>query len=102
MATYLTLNILVMISALVALRVVTGSIVWNRNVVITLLVLLTCTAVFDSVIIAAGIVDYNESLILGFRIGSAPVEDFFYSILAALLVPSIWKFLRKDKNNAGD
>ena len=88
--TYLLLNIAVgalVFTVLGVKRAVPKSpaIVW------TLIILLAATAVFDSLIIWAGIVEYDESLILGLRIGAAPVEDFFYAILAAVMVPSIWR-----------
>jgi hypothetical protein len=35
--------------------------------------------VFDNAIIGFGIVDYDESLISGFRLGFAPIEDFAYT-----------------------
>ncbi len=57
---------------------------------ITLAVLLALTAVFDSIIIWAEIVGYNPAKILGISIGMAPIEDFFYAILAVILVPILW------------
>lgn len=72
----------------------------GRAVSITLLVLLITTAIFDSLIIHFGVVDYDEGLITGLRIGKAPVEDFFYAIIAVLLVPSVWELLGKDKKRA--
>jgi lycopene cyclase domain-containing protein len=53
-------------------------------------ILLLMTAVFDNAIIAAGIVAYDISNILGSYIGKAPVEDFCYAIVAAVLVPYLW------------
>ena len=62
----------------------------NKSWWITLAVLLVLTAVFDSIIIWAGIVDYDIQKILGLYVGKAPVEDFFYAILAVLIVPTLW------------
>jgi lycopene cyclase domain-containing protein len=47
--------------------------------------------VFDSLIIAAGIVGYDTAKILGIYIGTAPIEDFMYALLAAVIVPALWK-----------
>lgn len=58
---------------------------------ITLAVLLVLTVVFDSLIIWAGIVGYDPTKILGVYIGLAPIEDFFYSILAVIIVPALWR-----------
>ncbi|WP_106814299.1 lycopene cyclase domain-containing protein [Microbacterium timonense] len=52
-------------------------------------ILVTLTAVFDNVMIAAGLFDYPEALISGVRVGLAPVEDFAYPVCAAFLVPAV-------------
>ena len=59
----------------------------------TMLGLFLLTAVFDSVMIGAKLFFYEEDLLLGPRIGLAPVEDFSYPLAAALLLPSLWVFL---------
>ena len=56
-------------------------------------ILLIATAIFDNVIIAAGIVAYDRALISGVYIGSAPVEDFAYAIAAIVLLPCLWTLL---------
>lgn len=63
---------------------------------VTLAVLLALTAVFDNLIIMAGIVDYDPARILGVYIVQAPVEDFFYAVLAVVLVPALWHSIGKD------
>lgn len=60
---------------------------------IMLVALLLMTAVFDSLIVSSGIVGYNESKILGVYVGAAPIEDFAYALLAAIVVPDIWNML---------
>ncbi|WNM24528.1 lycopene cyclase domain-containing protein [Demequina capsici] len=89
MITYATLSGMVLVAiglvTVPALRRLPG-----RPLVLTGLVLMTLTAVFDNVIVGAGIVDYDDSLILGLRVPIAPVEDFAYCIGAVLLVPALW------------
>jgi lycopene cyclase domain-containing protein len=58
--------------------------------------LLLLTAIFDNLIIASGIVDYNFALTLGLRIGLAPVEDFGYAVAAVMLMASIWTRLHHE------
>jgi len=58
----------------------------------TLAVILALTLIFDPIIIAAGIVDYNPDLILGIRLFGAPIEDFFYALYAVCLVPLVWRY----------
>ena len=57
--------------------------------------MLIITALFDNLIILAGIVEYDTSKIYGVYVGVAPVEDFAYTVVAVLLVPAIWKALAK-------
>ena len=64
-----------------------------------LLVLLILTAIFDSIIVGAGIVDYNPDKIIGLRLGFAPVEDFFYAVLAAIIVPALWNLFDNKKES---
>ena len=52
--------------------------------------LVALTAVFDTLIIANGIVAYDDGQRLGVAIGLAPVEDFAYPLAGVLLVPAIW------------
>ena len=58
--------------------------------VIAAAVLVALTAVFDNVMIAAGLFTYPETLISGVRIGLAPIEDFAYPVCAAFLVPAVF------------
>lgn len=55
--------------------------------------LLVGTAVFDNLIIWSGLVAYEESRILGIRIGLAPIEDFLYAVAAVMVAASLWHFL---------
>ena len=60
---------------------------------VTAAVMFVLTLVFDNAIIGFGIVDYDEALISGFRLGFAPVEDFAYTLAALLLIPALWHLL---------
>ena len=62
-----------------------------KKLMIVLLALLTMTAVFDNLIIVLHLVNYNRPHILGLFIGSAPIEDFSYTLTAALLIPLFWE-----------
>lgn len=52
--------------------------------------LVILTAVFDSVIVATGIVAYDDAHRIGWTIGLAPVEDFLYPLAGVLLLPAVW------------
>lgn len=90
MFTYIVVNMVYLVGVLAIVKR-RGLLVWNRSVVVTLCILTACTAVFDSLIIAAGIVDYDTTKILGIYIGTAPIEDFMYALLAVAIVPALWK-----------
>ncbi len=69
---------------------------------ITLVALLILTLIFDNLAIWAGMFHYAPDKILGIQLGLAPVEDFFYALLAVLLIPTLWKHfgsLDKDKKD---
>jgi lycopene cyclase domain-containing protein len=76
---------------MLALRIRT----FNKAQAVTLVTLLVLTTVFDSIIVGLGIVGYDPSKILGIFVGFAPIEDFFYAILAAVMIPAIWHILEK-------
>jgi lycopene cyclase domain-containing protein len=90
MLTYLVLNLAFMGMVLLRIGRSAISLPWPR-IAILAAVLCICTAIFDSLIVAFDIVAYDTDRILGIYIGTAPVEDFFYSLLAAVIVPYLWK-----------
>lgn len=60
------------------------------------LALFALTAVFDTVMIAAGLFTYTDTHLLGPRIGLAPIEDFAYPLAAVILLPALWARLRRN------
>jgi lycopene beta-cyclase len=65
---------------------------WRRAPIVALLL---ATAIFDNIMIEAGIVGYSEEALLGFKVGVAPIEDFAYPIAALILLPALWYLLRR-------
>jgi lycopene cyclase domain-containing protein len=55
--------------------------------------LIVMTAIFDNVMIAVGLVGYEESHISGAFVGIAPLEDFAYTIAAVVLLPCLWALI---------
>lgn len=92
--TYLALNATVLLSLLVVLNIFMRRSPWLA-IGQTTLVLLVMTAVFDNAIIGAGIVAYDPTKISGLMIWLAPIEDFAYTIAAAVLIPSVWVALER-------
>jgi lycopene cyclase domain-containing protein len=64
---------------------------------VTLAGLLLLTAIFDPLIIYFHVVDYNPAKILGAKLLGAPIEDFFYALYAACIVPLVWQRLGEKK-----
>lgn len=89
MATYIVLNIIFLLVVLGVLRIRLRhpTATWW----ITLIALFVLTAIFDNVIIGLDIVGYDQAKLLGLYIGNAPIEDFFYALLAAIIVPALWQ-----------
>ncbi|MGO3289395.1 lycopene cyclase domain-containing protein [Brachybacterium sp. AOP42-C2-15] len=63
----------------------------------TIAVLLVMTVLFDSLMIAVDLFRFEESLLLGPRIGLAPVEDLAWPLAAGLLLPSLWLLLTPER-----
>ncbi len=57
--------------------------------------MLVLTAAFDNLIIVMGIVQYDTAKLIGLYVGTVPIEDFAYTVVAVLLVPAIWKAASK-------
>jgi lycopene cyclase domain-containing protein len=91
MATYILVNLGFIVLVMAIFRIMPG--IPSKVILLTLVALIVLTAIFDSLIVGFDIVGYNPDKILGIYIIKAPIEDFFYSILAVLLVPTIWILL---------
>ncbi|QGU07406.1 hypothetical protein COCCU_07360 [Corynebacterium occultum] len=69
-----------------------------RQVAVTALVmavLLVLTAIFDNLMIWGELVGYGDAQRLGLQIGLVPIEDFFYPVFVALIVPALWPGRKK-------
>ncbi|MEN9753411.1 MAG: hypothetical protein RL670_1102 [Actinomycetota bacterium] len=93
---YLAINIPFVAFALVAMLLLTPRNRWAGQLV-TLIPMLLLTAIFDNLIIGSGIVAYDTAKISGWMIGIAPIEDFFYTVAAVLLIPAVWTYLGRVK-----
>lgn len=94
---YLSVNLVFISFALACMLILVPRTRWGAYPV-AMIPMLILTAIFDNLIILNGIVGYDHSKISGWMIGAAPIEDFFYTVAAVLIVPSVWTFLgRKAK-----
>ena len=71
-------------------------------VAVTVGVVAALTAVFDNVMIHAGLFWYDSATTSGLRLGVAPVEDFSYAIAASLALPGLWLLLERKPAGADD
>jgi len=90
--TYAELNLVFLLPAAVLLFYMRWLVRW-RKLCFTVATLLVMTAVFDNFIVGSGIVAYNPSTLSGAFIGFAPIEDFAYTLVAAVLIPLTWWWL---------
>jgi lycopene cyclase domain-containing protein len=91
MTTYLILNVVFLLTLIMFIPKdfkKPGSAWW-----FTLAGLFVLTAIFDPLIIFLHIYAYTSTKILGIRLLGAPIEDFFYALYAACVVPMIWNRL---------
>lgn len=58
-----------------------------------LVVVCVLTAVFDPILVAVHIIDYDQRAILGLKVFGAPIEDFFYAAYAVLCTSALWEKL---------
>ena len=93
---YLALNVIFMLIAFVILNVVVRKSPW-KLIGWTLLSMVLVTLIFDNVIVALGIVDYDSNKISGLVLGLVPIEDFAYTIVSVLAVSSIWHLMTRKK-----
>lgn len=91
--TYLLLTASVLAAAMIYFFLM-RSYIASKPLVAASAVMLLITAIFDNVIIATGIVAYDEAKISGIKIGVAPIEDFAYTVVALLVVPTLFNFCR--------
>lgn len=68
---------------------------WWLPVTAAGVVLAVLTAVFDNVMIGAGLMTYDDVHLSGLRIGLIPLEDFAYPLAGLLLLPAVWLLTRR-------
>ena len=92
--TYLLLNgVFLALAALVAIVAVARRLISARfvaAVAVALILTVLLTAVFDNLMIGAGLFSYDPEHISGLFVGLAPIEDFAYPLAAAILLPALW------------
>ncbi|TFD03534.1 MULTISPECIES: lycopene cyclase domain-containing protein [unclassified Cryobacterium] len=92
--TYLLLNaVFLAVAALVAAVAALRRLISARFVVrvaSALLLTLLLTALFDNLMIGAGLFSYDPEHISGLFVLLAPIEDFAYPLAAAILLPALW------------
>lgn len=93
MLTYFLINIIFMLVVVTLIRILKIPIV--KQWYVALIPLLLLTAIFDPLIIYFDIVGYDVDKTLGLRWLGAPIEDFMYSIMAIVMVPSLWNYFHK-------
>ncbi|MEN9713830.1 MAG: hypothetical protein RLZZ164_494 [Actinomycetota bacterium] len=94
--TYLQLNSFFLAPVMIWYFVVFGTSRLCRDRM-PVLILMLMTALFDNIIVATGIVAYDESKLSGIKIIFAPIEDFGYTLALVPLVVLLRHYLGKAK-----
>ena len=92
MMTYVVLNTIFFLVLLVTLLTARGRVSY-KAVALGLCIVVTLTAVFDPIMIAVGLVEYDASKLLGVYWFGAPIEDFAYVLFAVPFVAALWQIL---------
>lgn len=98
--TYLILNSLFLIGVVLLFRKQLSK--PSKTWWLMLVALLILTAIFDNIMIGAGIFWYEPTKILGIYIGLAPIEDFMYAVLAAIVIPALWRYHQPKNEEVSD
>lgn len=89
MMTYSLLNAVFFV-ALALLVLTRRSSIRLRAVAEALVVVVALTALFDPIMIAVGLVAYDDTKLLGLYWFGAPIEDFAYALFAVPFVAAVW------------
>lgn len=95
--TYWLINIPFLLVAAVVLGAALGRRAAPRGLpwLISAVVMMALTAVFDNAIIGSGLVAYDAELLSGVMVGVAPLEDFAYTLAALMMIPALWHLLER-------
>lgn len=72
---------------------------YNKALLVLMVVLVLCMIAFDTYLTSLPIVLYNSNSILGLRVGTIPVEDFGYLIVAVVLAPALFELFSNEKED---
>lgn len=96
---------LALVIAAVSVRLILGDVARRRGrplplvpTLVTGLVLVALTLVFDNLMIGVGLYGYPAEQLLGVRIGLVPLEDLSYPIATAALLPAVWHLAGGDRD----
>lgn len=97
MTEYLVLSISLIIVSILILARLRITPPQPKVLLVVGLILLIAMLVFDNYLTTLPIVMYNNSSILGYKVGNIPIEDFGYLIAAILLVPALFEYFKSNK-----
>lgn len=89
MFTYVALNC-VFLAGLLAFAMRYRRSLKRTPLLLSLIIVIVLTALFDPVMIGVGLVGYDPTKLLGMYWFGAPIEDFSYALLAVPLVALLW------------
>jgi lycopene cyclase domain-containing protein len=90
MMTYLLLNAAFFLALAVIIAARHRSVRW-KAIAGALAIVLALTALFDPIMIAVGLVAYDDAKLSGLCWFGAPIEDFAYALFAVPFVAIVWQ-----------
>jgi lycopene cyclase domain-containing protein len=97
MTRYLTLNFIFLLGAIcIDLFLLRTRVIARRSTWWACVALFILTIIFDNLLTTLPVVIYDHHQILGVFIGHAPIEDFIYSLVAAILAPSLYAYFSRN------
>ncbi len=99
----LALVVLALTSVPAVVLTVTGRVGrrWWGTTAVVALALVVLTVVFDNLMIAVDLYSYAEDASVAL-LGAAPVEDLAWPLVAALLLPALWRLVPASPTRAHD
>jgi len=74
----------------------------RKPLIASSIIMVLCMLIFNSYLTGLPIVRYNTSNTLGVRIGTMPIEDFAYLIVAIILAPGLYSYFGKGEKERNE
>lgn len=95
MKEYTILSVLSVFSAILIDRALKTGLLKRKLFWLFLIIIACFKFLVNGYLTGSGIVNYNPYFFLGARIGTIPLEDFFFGFSMVLISVSVWEYFKK-------